>query len=179
MPLYRAQTLLTKEPDTIEWVDTFEEGETLWDIGANVGLYSLYAGLKGAAVLAFEPSSANYYLLNRNIEINKMGDRISALSIAFNDTTDLDSFYMKNTGLGEALSSFAEAVDWRGEPFAPSFEQSVIGFSIDNFIEQFDPVFPNHIKVDVDGIEDKIVDGARETLKDKRVKSILVESNSK
>jgi len=48
LPVFRANTLLTKEPETIAWIDTFEPGETLWDIGANVGVYSLYAGLKPA-----------------------------------------------------------------------------------------------------------------------------------
>lgn len=43
LPIYRAQTLLTKEPDTIEWIDTFQKDDVLWDIGANVGVYSLYA----------------------------------------------------------------------------------------------------------------------------------------
>lgn len=84
---WRARTLLTKEPETIEWINTFSQTDTFWDIGSNVGMYSLYAALKGLLVLSFEPSPSNYYLLNRNIEINKMDDKISAYCIAFNDTT--------------------------------------------------------------------------------------------
>jgi len=172
---WRARTLLTKEPETIEWINTFNNMDVLWDIGANIGVYSLYAALKGLYVLAIEPSPGNYYLLNRNIEINKMDNRVSALCIALNDQTKLDSFYMSNTVLGGASSSFAEAIDWQGNPFTPSFKQAMIGFSIDDFIEQFNPPFPNHIKIDVDGIENKIINGAKSTLSDKRVKSILIE----
>ena len=40
----RTETLLTKEPTTCPWIDTFKEGEVLFDVGANVGLYSIYAG---------------------------------------------------------------------------------------------------------------------------------------
>jgi hypothetical protein len=54
----------------------------------------------------------------------------------------------------------------------------MIGFSIDDYVRQFNPLFPNHIKIDVDGIESKIIKGAERTLSDRRVKSILVELDS-
>ena len=38
----RANTLLTKEKNTIAWIDSLEEG-VFWDIGANVGVFTLYA----------------------------------------------------------------------------------------------------------------------------------------
>lgn len=178
IPEHRARTLLTKEPETIEWINTFNDKDVFWDIGANVGAYTLYAALRNITVLSFEPSASNYYLLNRNIKINKMDNRISALCIAFNDTTLMDSFHMANTELGSALNSFAEAVDWKGKPFVASFKQAMIGFSIDDFMRQFKPSFPNHIKIDVDGIESKIIRGAENTLSDRRVKSVLVELDS-
>ena len=43
--IWRADTVLTKELDTIGWIDEFDEGSVFWDIGANVGVYSLYAGV--------------------------------------------------------------------------------------------------------------------------------------
>lgn len=175
VPVFRARTLLTKEPETIRWVDTFQPGEVLWDIGANVGVYSLYAALKHVTVLAFEPSAGNYYLLNRNIQINRMDDRVSGFCVAFNDVTRLAAFHMQNIDLGGALNSFGDAIDWQGAPFKALFKQSMIGFSVDEFIQRFSPQFPNHIKIDVDGNEDKIIAGARGTLSDKRLKSLHVE----
>jgi len=175
LPEWRAQTLLTKEPETLEWIGTFKDADILWDIGANVGVYSLYAAIKGHTVLSFEPSPSNYYLLSRNIEINKFDNKISAYCIAFNDITKLDVFFIANTALGGALNSFGEAVDWQGKPFTASLKQAMVGFSVDDFIEYFKPSFPNHIKLDVDGIEDKIVKGAKKTLADKRLISVLIE----
>lgn len=175
LPEWRAQTLLTKEPDTIEWINTFNKDTILWDIGANVGVYSLYAAIKKVKVLSFEPSPSNYYILNRNIEINKMDNMISAYCLAFNDVTKLDVFFMENTQLGGALNSFGELIDYKGNPFIASMNQAMIGFGVDDFIKQFKPPFPNHIKIDVDGIEDRIVNGAQETLADKRLKSVLIE----
>jgi FkbM family methyltransferase len=178
-PLGRARSLLSKEPETIEWISTFTDNDIFWDIGANVGLYSLYAGLNPSlTILSFEPSPANYYLLSRNIEINKMDSRISAYCLAFNDISGLNTFYMQNTEFGGALNSFAEPVDCQGNLFTASLKQAMIGFSIDDFIKQFSPPFPNHIKIDVDGIENKIINGAKNVLPDERLKSLLVELDS-
>jgi len=175
IPEWRAKTLLTKEPETIEWINDFNTTDVFWDIGANVGVYSLYAALRGLFVLAFEPSPGNYYLLSRNIELNGIDEKISAYCLALNDKTKLDSFYMANTELGGALNSFGELRDWQGKEFTASLKQAMVGFSIDDFIEQFKPPFPNHIKIDVDGIEDSIIKGASNSLKDHRLKSVLVE----
>jgi len=103
IPEWRAKTLLTKEPETIEWINGFNKTDVLWDIGANLGVYSLYAARRGLSVLAFEPSPSNYYLLSRNIEINKMDENISAYCVALNNETKLDSFYMANTELGGGI----------------------------------------------------------------------------
>ena len=87
MTVGRARTLFIKEPETIEWIDTFEEGDVLWDIGANVGVYSLYAAIiKKADVLSFEPSASNYFILNKNIEINDLSEKVRAFCIAFSDS---------------------------------------------------------------------------------------------
>ncbi|MEK9627560.1 MAG: FkbM family methyltransferase [Nitrospinota bacterium] len=176
LPIYRAETFFTKEPETLEWIDDFEENAVFWDIGANIGIYSLYAGLKKRIeVLAFEPAAPNFYLLNRNIEINQLENKITSFGIAFNDVTQLDHFFMSNTEIGSALHSFSKATDWKGQSFSPKFKQGMIGFTIDEFIKRFDPKFPTYIKIDVDGIEKQIVEGAVETLNDIRLKSILVE----
>jgi FkbM family methyltransferase len=176
IPLLRAETLLTKEPETIEWIDTFSDGDVFWDIGANVGVYSLYAALKpNIRVLAYEPAACNYYVLNKNIEINRMDERIESFCIAFNDNSRLDYFYMGSTELGSSMHSFEKAVDWKGNAMSATFKQAMIGFTIDQFVEQFHPAFPNHIKIDVDGNEDKIISGAQKTLSDRRLKSLLIE----
>ncbi|MBF0244952.1 MAG: FkbM family methyltransferase [Planctomycetes bacterium] len=166
---------MTKEPETLEWIGTFAQDDILWDIGANVGVYSLYAAKKGHRVLSFEPSPSNYYLISRNIELNGLDDRISAYCVAFNDESKLDTLFMSNTELGSALSTFGEETDWQGKPMSTALRQSMLGFSVDDFVRDFHPPFPGHIKLDVDGIENKILRGAPKTLADRRLKSVLVE----
>ena len=178
LPEYRARTLLTKEPETIEWLNSMGKGEVLWDIGANVGIYSLYAAKRGVTVQAFEPAPGNYYLLHRNIELNRLDNLIDSYCLAFNDDSRLDTFYMSTTDLGGSTSSFGEPTDWKGETYVAKFKQSMIGFTVDGFIPQFAPPRPHHIKIDVDGIEKKIILGARQTLADPQLRSVLVELNT-
>jgi FkbM family methyltransferase len=173
---WRVATLYSKEPETIEWIDTFAENDVLWDIGANIGLYSLYAAVaRKAKVLAFEPAAANYALINRNIELNGLDGAVTAYCLAFSDAKRLNELNMQNSGFGEAGSSFGTAVDDTGAMFTPKFRQGMLGYSVDRFIDEFDPPFPNHIKIDVDGIEDRIIDGARRTLADARLRTVSIE----
>ena len=104
-----------------------------------------------------------------------MHDLISSYCIALCDETRLAEFHMSNTLIGAAYSSFGEALDPHGKEFTASYRQAMVGYTIDEFVASFAPPFPNHLKIDVDGIEDKVIEGARETLSDKRVRSVLVE----
>ncbi len=180
MTWWRAQTLLTKEPETIEWIDGFGDGDVYWDIGANIGAYTLYAGMRpNLRVLAFEPSPFNYYALCRNIALNGLSDRVAAYCLAINDVLTLNHLNMTNVEIGGALSSFGQTTGYWGQALNPVFRQAMIGFSVDDFATRLEPPFPNHIKIDVDGIEAKIIEGARHTLSDPRLKSLLIELDEK
>jgi len=176
VPSWRANTFHDKEPETLEWIDSFKTGDVMWDIGANVGLYSLYAAIdRSVRVLAFEPSAGNYFLLNRNIEINGMNSCVRAYCLALSDEDGIGPLNFEDTQLGGAKNAYNDAVDYKGRMFSPVYRQRIVSFSIDSFLARFDEPFPNHIKIDVDGIESKIVRGAKATLRDPRLRSVLVE----
>lgn len=178
IPKLRGQSMLTKEPDTIAWINQFNKGDVFWDIGANVGVFTLYAAIKRSArVLAFEPAASNYMVLNKNIEGNNLFERVSAYCVAFNDVDLLSELNMQNTEFGASLSGFSTQIDYKGDSFLPLFRQGMIGYSIDSFVSKFAPEFPNHIKIDVDGIEPNIIQGAKEVLHDTRLKSLSIELN--
>ena len=179
MPVWRVRTLFTKEPETTEWIDGFADGDVFWDIGANIGIYALYAAAhRDIRVLAFEPAAGNYFLLNRSIELNNLDGRVQAYCVAFSDRKRIEALNMQTTELGGALSSFGEPVDMFGKEFVPGFRQGMAGYAVDEFIDEFDPPFPNHIKIDVDGIEDRIIAGAAKTLADARLRSLSIELDS-
>jgi FkbM family methyltransferase len=173
----RAQTLLTKEPGTIAWIDSFATGSVFWDVGANVGVYSLYAAIaRDCRVIAFEPSAANYYGLNTNIRLNLLAERqVQALCICLGEEARADFLHMQDSRVGGALHTFGEPIDYKGDRFAPTSLQGSLSLPIDELVERFRLPFPAYIKIDVDGTERRIINGARRTLADRRLVSVLVE----
>ena len=106
----RASAILSKEPDTICWIDGFKASDVFWDVGANVGVFSLYAaGCRGLRVLAFEPSADNYMVLCRNVTINSLSESISTYCMAFSDDTRLGTLNLASLELGAALHQFGQA----------------------------------------------------------------------
>lgn len=177
--LWRVQTLATKEPDTIAWLNGFLADEILFDIGANVGMYTVYAAaMRAARVMAFEPESQNYALLNRNIYSNQLGEKVRAFPLAISDTTALDALYLSRFSAGESCHNFGAAIDFGGRAFTPGFAQGCVSLSLDDLVEKHGLAEPDHIKVDVDGLEHKVIAGARRLLEKRRVKSVLVEINT-
>lgn len=176
--LWRVQTLFQKEPDTIAWLNSFEQGSVLYDIGANVGMYSIYAAaIRGARVYAFEPESQNYALLNKNIFVNKLAGQVSAYPLALSDTTALDQLHLSSFTIGGSCHNFGEQVDYDGKPFNPGFSQGCLAMPMDDLIERFSLTRPDYIKIDVDGLEHLVVSGGKEILTN-GVKSVLIEINT-
>lgn len=171
----------SKEPETVEWIERrFKRGDVFYDIGANVGAYSLVAAkyLKGeTTIYAFEPSFLNYAQLSKNIFINKCQESVIPLNIALSDKTAIGNFHHQNLVPGGALHSFGEAVDSNNNKFTPVFTQPVLSYALDDFLKEFKIPLPNHIKLDVDGIEILILKGAKEILRSSQLRSILVEMN--
>lgn len=175
---WRVDTLFTKEPDTIEWIAGFAPGEILYDVGANVGMYSIWAALtRQVRVYAFEPESQNFALLNRNIFLNRLGDLITAIPLAVSDTLGLDRLYLSEFVSGSSYHNFGEALDHKRQPFASPFAQGCVAAGLDFLVAQNWLPVPHHIKIDVDGIEPRVIAGARNTLNDPRLKSLLIEIN--
>ena len=177
--LWRAETYSTKEPDTLAWIDTFfRPGDVIYDIGANIGQYSLYAAkrLRGdCQVLAFEPEALNHAKLNRNIVLNGLVGTVIPYCLAVTERTGLDRFFVKTFAAGAALHALHRPVTQGEEPFPPQNQQGMMGVSLDDLTGRFGLPLPNHIKIDVDGIEDLIVRGAGKTLEGASLRTVLVE----
>lgn len=170
--LWRADTLLTKEPDTIEWIASFGADDVFIDIGANVGIYSIWAAITGAAkVYAFEPESQNFATLNKNIFLNALSGRVVAYCTALSDQAGFGPLYLSEFRGGASGHNFAV----RPQRAEPKFTQGVYSTTLDDLVATGSIPPPRHIKIDVDGIEHKIIAGARRTLQDQRLASVLVE----
>lgn len=173
---YRHKTFFTKEPETLGWIDGFENGAVFYDIGANVGLYSIYAAVKNdSQVFSFEPSFFNLEFLARNIHNNKLTDRISIFPVALNDKVSVSNFQLTSTEWGGALSTFEKGFDDSGNKIESTFIYNTIGFDLDHLVEVTKIPAPDYIKIDVDGLEHFILGGAQKVVN--KAKSVLIEIN--
>tara|TARA_Y100000816_G_scaffold292520_1_gene288294 strand:- start:7394 stop:8257 length:864 start_codon:yes stop_codon:yes gene_type:complete len=179
---WRIETLFTKEPETIDWINSFEKNEEIifWDIGANVGIYSVYNALKNknSITYAFEPSTSNLRSLSRNISINNLQNKINIVPIPLTNITN-KFLMMKETQFieGGALNAFGVDFNYEGMKIKSNMNYRVIGTTINFLIENTVLEIPDYIKIDVDGIEHLILEGANKYLNNKKIKSILVEIN--
>lgn len=173
---FRADTFETKEPETLDWIDQHvRPGDVFFDVGANIGLFSLYAAKRGARVYAFEPEALNCAQLNRNIVLNGLGERVTAYATAIADRDHLDELYIRSFERGAALHNVGSAVDGEGGTFTPAHRQGVLCTSLDSLHLKFGLPAPHHIKIDVDGFEKKVLAGAKAVFRSGSVRSALIE----
>ena len=175
---WRVDAIYTKEPCTLEWIAEFQPNDVLVDVGANVGMYSVWAAAtRKTKVFAFEPESQNYALLNRNIMANKLQDRIKAYCMGLSDQQGLTDLHIADLRAGGSNHAVAEALNYKHEPLEAVFQQGCVAFRLDDLVESKAIPVPNHIKIDVDGIEPKVVAGAANVLKNPALRSLLIETN--
>jgi len=172
---HRLESFFSKEPETIRWIDELMgAGEVFYDIGANVGVFTLYAALRHPelVVRAFEPAFHNYYRLCRNIEINRAG--ALAYCLALGDEPSSRAMDLASTESGSASHWFEGGASQR-EGATPAFSQGALTAPLDTLVDAFGFPVPQHVKVDTDGYEEHFVRGARQTLRDARLRSLLIE----
>ena len=175
---WRVDTIYQKEPCTLEWIATIGRDEILFDVGANVGMYTIWAAAtRGAKVFAFEPESQNYALLNRNILLNNLKDQVKAFCVGVTDKHEFTDLHMAGMVAGGSCHAVGEALDYKHEPLTVGFRQGCVAFRLDDLVGNRGLPVPNHIKIDVDGFEPKIIAGARQTLAEAALKSLLIEVN--
>ena len=173
---WRAITFSSKEPETLAWIDTFEKSSVFWDVGANIGLYSLYAAQKKSCkVVAIEPSIFNLEILAKNIALNKAERLVTIFPIALTNQNSQGLFSMSSDEVGGALSTFGKEYGYDGKKLDFKFQFQGIGMRMDNAVDLWGLDQPDYVKVDVDGIEHLVLEGFGEKLK--KVKSLLIEVN--
>ena len=182
---WRVRTIFDKEPDTIEWIENFNKKNDnnfiFWDIGANIGLYSLYCSCvhgKKSQIYAFEPSTSNLRVVSRNIYINNLHENIFINQLPLSNKPNI-FLPMKENDFqeGVSLNTFGENFNFEGDEYIAKNEYSILGTSIDYMVEKNIMDVPDYIKIDVDGIEHLILGGANKYLNHSNLSSLSVEIN--
>ena len=175
---YRNDTFFTKEPETLEWIDQFPKNCVFWDVGANVGLYSIYAGkTKNCKVTAIEPSVFNLELLAKNIYLNSLNHQINLLPIGLSHKSSITNFHSSSILHGGALSSLEFSNNNSLHQPIEQCDYRIPVLTLDLINSIFNIAKPKYLKIDVDGFEYEILLGANDVLKN--LKGLLVEVDEK
>jgi|SRR5947209_13256022 len=159
-----------KEPWTVRWIEQhLRPGEVLYDIGANVGAYTLLAvvAVPGVRVVSFEPGPANFAALCANVELNAVGDRVITIPIALGDHPHAARLGHDSDVPGSA----PRLVDGSSGEEATT----VLVDRLDDLVERFGLAPPQHLKLDVDGTEAEVLAGGDRILASSSLRSVMVE----
>ena len=170
---WRVDTFWTKEPGTIDWLNALHSGDVLIDVGANIGLYSLYAASRVKHVYAIEPHIMTAQSLLRNVAINNWQDKITVLTTAVGGSSALVNFYYRKFQPGSSGHQCQRPLGEDGAEFEPVAIERKQMISVGDIISCEEPSVA--IKIDVDGLELDVLRGCHWLFRRKQIKSLQVE----
>lgn len=175
---YRWQTYNEKEPEMLDWIDAWiRGGDIFFDVGANIGLYAIYAALRhlGARVIAFEPEYSNLHLLRDNITGNGLQERVEVYSLALGNRVGVSRFHIQDLTPGSALHTESEEPLTQTLQRCPVILREGVGVTTLDAFCQESGLTPNCMKIDVDGTEPLILEGGIRTMSSKQFRSLIIE----
>ncbi len=160
-----------KETLTLEWINNFTEGSIFYDVGAHIGIFSIYAAIKKKLkVYAFEPEPNNFIELYNSSKLN----HLNLVPIILPLYSQRKNLFFNPSSFGSAFSGHHLTEKKSKDDYFISLTDT-----IDNLIKNSVIEYPNYIKLDVFGNEKEILIGMENTLKSNELKSINLELDSK
>ena len=155
---WRYTTQFIEEKKLCNWIDTFQKKDIFLDIGANVGMFAVYAASKNIFTYAVEPHSSNLDYLYWNIYLNKLSNKILVFPNILGNKEKIENFYYRDLTPGVAENKIkANAKSSKIKFLYPAI-------TFDKCIELYKLKMPNKIKIDVDGGEFEILKGMKKIL---------------
>jgi len=177
---FRSNLFFVKEKEVRFFIDkNLSKDNVFFDIGANIGIFSIYAAVrKNAHVYAFEPEYSNLSLLKENILVNNLINKIYPFSLAIGKDNNITNLHIADTTPGAAVSSISsEKLNKTHESYDVIWKEGVMEMKLDEICAQLN-IIPSMIKIDTDGNEKNVILGAENTLKNKKLKYIIMEKPS-
>ena len=166
---------MNRETEILDEIDKLKKTDIFYDIGACEGRFSLYAASKNIASLAFEPEKLNFTILKKNIKLNNFKKRIRAFQVAISSSQKNGVLLIGQDWPGGHWKKLKDSKHRPDLKFKIRKTQAVKIYSLDNIIKNKKLPFPNLLKIDADGSEFSILQGALNVLKSKELKTIIVE----
>lgn len=145
-------------PEMLVWRQLLRRGDLFVDVGANIGSYSIWAGELGAEVVALEPASDTFALLEENIALN--GYRILAVRAAAGPTRAT-----------VRVTSGRDTVN----RISPAGEAEADMVTLDSMVGER---VVAGLKIDVEGFEIEVLRGCERALSERRIRLIQLEWNA-
>ena len=136
--------------------------DVIFDIGACVGFITVHAAKKGAQVIAFEPDPRHRVRLLTNIHLNKLKN-VQIVEWAVSDT------------LGN-VTLYSDGIDGSSPSFIfprRKYEENVATGTIDGALQRGEIIYPNLVKMDIEGAENLALKGMKRLLSSKKAPRMI------
>jgi FkbM family methyltransferase len=142
-------------------------GDTVWDVGANVGVYAAQFAERGAAhVVCFEPAPAAVAELHRRFPgASQTSDPVRIVPIALANRRGTAAFNADGASPNNQIGA-AEGSNATIEIQVRAGDEALTEFALPH---------PNVIKIDVEGYELEVIEGVSKMLSSKELRSVFVE----
>lgn len=160
---WRWGNVRTKEPGTIKWLEAqVRPGDVVYDIGANVGVYTMMAALlvgEKGHVYAFEPHIPTAKSLLNTVGLNPCGKRVTVFTVALHNQNGYYPFNYAKMSSGTSGHQLGKPVDEFERPFDPIAIEWKYATTVDELLDNQVIQPAAVIKLDVDGNELAILQG--------------------
>ncbi len=161
------------EKDLINWIDTFCENDVFFDIGSNIGLFSIYAAKKNINTICFEGHFGNLNDFNYNVLLNNVSNKILIIPTLLDTKNKKTNFYLRDLTSSSAKSEIDHKKNIYRNGVEESLKISCVSLNLDYLIDQKIIPIPTKVKIDVDGAEFFIIEGFKKYLE--KVDEIMIE----
>ncbi|WP_440676615.1 FkbM family methyltransferase [Candidatus Pelagibacter sp. HIMB1593] len=142
--------------------DYLDADDLFVDIGANIGAYTILAASKNSKVIAVEPIPSSYEILKKNILLNDFSNTVDIYNVAISDKDESLKFSNNLDALNHVLVN--------GEKYS-----DIINIPAVKLDQILNGRIPKFIKIDVEGYESKVIDGAENIFSHNDLKCIIIE----
>jgi len=157
------------EPRTSSWFQV-KRGDVVVDVGAHIGRYTLMAARYASRVVAVEPEPSNYSALLSNIRFNSYSN-VTALCVALSDRNRKLPLHVAALGNMGSSSLEPESIEQGTDPKRGTVE--VQCDTLDSIVTRLKLESIDWLKIDVEGHEILVLEGAQESLA--KAKHVILE----
>ena len=168
------KTMFILEKDVIQWINSFNNDDIFYDIGAREGIFSIYSAKKNVETFSFEPHFSNLETLQYNILLNDVANKITVVPNALGSKTGITIFSLRDLTAGSAKNEIQhEKSIYNNQNSSSALDLRLTNTSIEDSIKYNNLPIPTKVKIDVDGAEYLILLGFGSTLS--KIDEIMIE----